>query len=326
MGEVLIAGCAALLICIFLSPKFIGFLREREFGQFIREEGPEGHHAKAGTPTMGGIIIFLAISIPFLILSDYDWRAVGVYGAAMICALLGFADDYLKLVHRRSLGLRGRWKMIVTVIVSIGLWWVATQQAGLDETLRLRVIDYQVDLSTLGGIPYLLLIYLVVAGTTNAVNLTDGLDGLAAGCAAIVMLAYIGITFITTGFHDLAVLSSCLVGACVGFLWFNAFPATVFMGDTGSLGLGGAIAGMAIMTKTEVLLLLLGAIFVAEALSVLIQVFSFQTFRKRVFLMAPIHHHFELMAWSETKIILRFWIVAAICAASGFTIYQASIS
>jgi phospho-N-acetylmuramoyl-pentapeptide-transferase len=326
MGEVLIAGSAALLICIFLSPTFISFLREREFGQFIREEGPEGHHAKAGTPTMGGIIIFLAISIPFLILSDYDWRAVGVYAAAMICALLGFADDYLKLVHRRSLGLRGRWKMIVTVLVSVGLWWVATQKAGLDETLRLRVIDYQIDLSTLGGIPYLILIYLVVAGTTNAVNLTDGLDGLAAGCAAIVLLAYIGITFITTGFHDLAVLSGCLVGACVGFLWFNAFPATVFMGDTGSLGLGGAIAGMAIMTKTEVLLLLLGAIFVAEALSVLIQVFSFQTFRKRVFLMAPIHHHFELMAWSETKIILRFWIVAAICAASGFTIYQASIS
>jgi phospho-N-acetylmuramoyl-pentapeptide-transferase len=326
MGEVLIAGCAALLICIFLSPKFISFLREREFGQFIREEGPEGHHAKAGTPTMGGIIIFLAISIPFLILSDYDWRAVGVYGAAMICALLGFADDYMKLVRRRSLGLQGRWKLIVTLLVAIGLWWVATQKAGLDETLRLRVVDFQVDLSTLGGIPYLVVIYLVVAGTTNAVNLTDGLDGLAAGCAAIVLLAYIGITFITTGFHDLAVLSGCLVGACVGFLWFNAFPATIFMGDTGSLGLGGAIAGMAIMTKTEVLLLLLGAIFVAEALSVLIQVFSFQTFRKRVFLMAPIHHHFELMAWSETKIILRFWIVAAICAASGFTIYQASIS
>jgi phospho-N-acetylmuramoyl-pentapeptide-transferase len=325
MGEVLIAGSAALLICIFLSPTFIAFLREREFGQFIREEGPEGHHAKAGTPTMGGIIIFLSISIPFLILSDYDWRAVGVYGAAMVCALLGFADDWMKLVRRRSLGVRGRTKLGVLLLVSIGLWWVATQGAGLDETLRLRVVDFQINLSALGGLPYLVLIYLVVAGTTNAVNLTDGLDGLAAGCAAIVLLAYIGITFITTGFEDLAVLSGCLVGACVGFLWFNAFPATIFMGDTGSLGLGGAIAGMAIMTKTEVLLLLLGAIFVIEALSVLIQVFSFQTFRKRVFLMAPIHHHFELMAWSETKIILRFWIVAAICAASGFTIYQASI-
>jgi phospho-N-acetylmuramoyl-pentapeptide-transferase len=326
MGEVLIGGSAALLICIFLSPRFIAFLRQREFGQFIREEGPEGHHAKAGTPTMGGIIIFTAVSIPFLALSDFDWRAVGVYGAAMCAALLGFADDYTKLVRRRSLGLRARTKLASTILITVALWWVATHQAGLDETLRLRIIDAEVDLSALGGVPYLVLIYLVVAGTTNAVNLTDGLDGLAAGCAAIVLLAYIGITFITTGQRDLALLSACLVGACVGFLWFNAFPATIFMGDTGSLGLGGAIAGMAVMTKTEVLLILLGGIFVVEALSVLIQVFSFQAFRKRVFLMAPIHHHFELMAWSETKIILRFWIVAAICAASGFTIYQASIT
>jgi phospho-N-acetylmuramoyl-pentapeptide-transferase len=170
------------------------------------------------------------------------------------------------------------------------------------------------------------LIYLVVAGTTNAVNLTDGLDGLAAGCAAIVLLAYIGITFVTNGQQDLALLCGCLVGACVGFLWFNAFPATIFMGDTGSLGLGGAIAGLAVMTRTEILLVLLGGIFVVEALSVLIQVFSFQAFRRRVFLMAPIHHHFELMDWSETKIILRFWIVAAICSAIGFTIYQQSVT
>jgi phospho-N-acetylmuramoyl-pentapeptide-transferase len=326
VGEVLIAGTVALLICIFLSPKFIEFLREREFGQFIRAEGPEGHHVKAGTPTMGGIIIFTAISIPFLIMSDYDWRAVGVYGAAMACALLGFADDYIKIVRRRSLGLSARAKLGVTILISIGLWWVATQKAGLPQTLRLRVVDYQIDLSFLAGIPFLILIYVVVAATTSAVNLTDGLDGLAAGCAAIVLLSYIGITFITAGQKDLALLSACLVGACVGFLWFNAFPATIFMGDTGSLGLGGAIAGLSIMTKTEILLILIGGIFVVEALSVLIQVFSFQTFRKRVFLMAPIHHHFELMAWSETKIILRFWIVAAICSAIGFTLYQQSVA
>jgi phospho-N-acetylmuramoyl-pentapeptide-transferase len=325
MGEVLIGGTSALLICIFLSPKFIEFLRVKSFGQHIREEGPEGHHSKAGTPTMGGIIIFTAISIPFLILSSYDWRAVGVYAAAMACALLGFADDFTKVIKRRSLGLRARTKLGVTIAISIGLWWVATREAGLAETLRFRLIDYQVDLSWLGGIPYLLLIYLVVAGTTSAVNLTDGLDGLAAGCAAIVLLAYIAITFITGGQADLALLSGCLVGACVGFLWFNAFPATIFMGDTGSLGLGGAIAGLAVMTKTEILLILLGGIFVVEALSVLIQVFSFQTFRKRVFLMAPIHHHFELLSWSETKIILRFWIIAAICSAIGFTLYQNSI-
>jgi phospho-N-acetylmuramoyl-pentapeptide-transferase len=326
VGEVLIAGTAALLICIFLSPKFIDFLRRREFGQFIREEGPEAHHVKAGTPTMGGIIIVIAISIPFLILSEYDWRAVGVYGAAMGCALLGFVDDYTKIVRRRSLGLSAKAKLGITIVISIGLWWIATEKAGLPQTLRLRIVDYQVDLGFLAGIPFLVLIYLVVAGTTSAVNLTDGLDGLAAGCVAIVALAYIGITFITTGQHDLALLSGCLVGACVGFLWFNAFPATIFMGDTGALGLGGAIAGLAIMTKTEILLILLGGIFVVEALSVMIQVFSFQTFRKRPFLMAPIHHHFEVMGWSETKIILRFWIVAAVCSAIGFTLYQQSVT
>jgi phospho-N-acetylmuramoyl-pentapeptide-transferase len=326
MGEILIGGTAALLICIFLSPKFIAFLRVREFGQNIREEGPEGHHTKAGTPTMGGIIIFIAISIPFLILAEYDWRGIGVYGAAMACALLGFADDYTKIVRRRSLGLRARTKLGVTIAISIGLWWIATRQADLAETLRIRLVDYTIDLSALGGLPYLLLIYLVVAGTTSAVNLTDGLDGLAAGCAAIVGLAYIGITYITTGGDDLSLMAACLVGACIGFLWFNAFPATIFMGDTGSLGLGGAIAGLAVMTKTEVLLVLLGGIFVIEALSVMIQVFAFQTFRKRVFLMAPIHHHFELMSWSETKIILRFWIIAAICSAIGFTLYQQSIT
>jgi phospho-N-acetylmuramoyl-pentapeptide-transferase len=322
MGRILIGGTSALLICIFLSPKFIAFLRDREFGQHIREDGPQGHHLKSGTPTMGGIIMFTAIAAPFLILSDYDPRSVGVFGAAIACALLGFADDYTKIVKRRSLGLRARTKLVVQVVISLGLWWVATRQAHLPPTLRLRFVDYQVDLGAL----YPVLIYFVVAGTTSGVNLTDGLDGLAAGCAAIVLLAFVGITFITYGDRDLALLAACLVGACVGFLWFNAFPAAIFMGDTGSLGLGGAIAGLAVMTKTEILLILLGGIFVVEALSVAIQVFSFQTFRKRVFLMAPIHHHFELKAWSETTIILRFWIVAAVCAASGFTIYQQSIS
>jgi phospho-N-acetylmuramoyl-pentapeptide-transferase len=320
MGEVLIASTASLLMCVFLAPKFIEFLRAREFGQQIREEGPQEHHAKAGTPTMGGIIIFTAVTVPFLLLTDWDWRAVGVFGVALACALLGFADDYTKLSKRRSLGLRGRTKLIVTVLIAVGLWLAATKGAGLSNTVNLRVVDAQIDL----GILYPVFIYLVVAGTTSAVNLTDGLDGLAAGCAAIVLLAYIAITF-TTRQTDLALVAGCLVGACVGFLWFNSFPASIFMGDTGSLGLGGAVAGMAVMTKTEVLLIILGGIFVIEALSVLIQVFSFQAFRKRVFLMAPIHHHFELQAWSETKIILRFWIVAAVCAAIGFTLYQQSI-
>jgi phospho-N-acetylmuramoyl-pentapeptide-transferase len=328
MGEVLIGGTGALLMCVFLSPKFIEFLRLREFGQHIREDGPQEHHAKAGTPTMGGLIIFTAITIPFLFLVLADptpgpdrARALGVVGVALACAALGFADDYTKIIKKRSLGLRGRTKLGVTVLISIGLWLVATRAADLPDTLRLHFIDAQIPV----GYAYPVIIYLVLAGTTSAVNLTDGLDGLAAGSAAIVLLAYIAIAFIT-GLTALALAAGCVVGACVGFLWFNSFPASIFMGDTGSLGLGGAIAAIAVMTQTEILLILLGGIFVIEALSVLIQVFWFQTRGKRVFLMAPIHHHFELQAWSETKIILRFWIVAAVCAAIGFTVYQQSVS
>jgi phospho-N-acetylmuramoyl-pentapeptide-transferase len=320
-GRILIAGTASLLICLFLSPRFIQFVRRREFGQNIREEGPAGHQTKAGTPTLGGIVILIAFAVPFLILSKRHWESMGVFGATVACGLLGFADDYTKFAKRRSLGLRARTKLVVTIAISLGLWWVATQKAHVQTSVRIRFFDASVDLGPL----YPVFIYLVVAGTTSGVNLTDGLDGLAAGCAAIVLLAYIGITFIVTGYHDLTLLAACLVGACIGFLWFNSFPASIFMGDTGSLALGGAIAGLAVMTDTEFLLILLGGIFVIEALSVAIQVISFQAFRKRVFLMAPIHHHFELLGWSETKIILRFWIVAAACCAVGFTVYQLSI-
>jgi phospho-N-acetylmuramoyl-pentapeptide-transferase len=321
LGSILIAGLGSLLLCMFLGPKFIEEARRREFGQLIREEGPEGHHAKAGTPTMGGILIFVAVTVPFLILGDYDAVSLSVWGIAIACAGLGFLDDYTKLTKRRSLGLSGRWKLVVQAVLSIALYYVAKNQVHLSDILQVRIFDAQIDL----GVFYPVLIFLVLAGASNGVNLTDGLDGLAAGCAAIVFLAYTAMTVITGGQENLALLSACFVGACVGFLWFNSFPAGVFMGDTGSLGLGGGIAAMAVMTKTEVLLLIIGGIFVIEALSVLIQVVSFQRFRRRVFLMAPVHHHFELLAWSETKIILRFWIVAAICSAIGFTLYQQSI-
>jgi phospho-N-acetylmuramoyl-pentapeptide-transferase len=320
-GRVLISGSASFLLCLFLSPKFIDFLRRREFGQNIREEGPAGHKHKAGTPTMGGIIIFIAFAVPFLLLSGRNWDSVAVFGTAIACALLGFVDDYTKIVKRRSLGLRARTKLVVTVAISLGLWWIVTQKAHGSSDVSLRFVDVQLDLGPL----YPVFIYLVVAGTTSAVNLTDGLDGLAAGCAAIALLAYIGITFITGGDHDLELVAGCLTGACIAFLWFNSFPASIFMGDTGALGLGGALAALAIVTNTAVLLILIGGIFVIEALSVLIQVFSFRTFRKRVFKMAPIHHHFELEGWSETKIMIRFWIVAAAFGAIGFTVYQISI-
>jgi phospho-N-acetylmuramoyl-pentapeptide-transferase len=307
---------------MFLGPRFIEYLRLKEFGQHIREEGPAGHAGKAGTPTMGGLAIFLAVCVPFLILSDYRAASIAVLGTALVMAALGFADDVAKLRKRRSLGVSGRMKLFVQALTAIALWLVVTQYLEFEDTLNLRIVDASIDL----GVAYPILIFLVLAGATNGVNLTDGLDGLAAGCCAIVFLAFTAMTFITPGQEDLALLSACLVGACVGFLWFNSFPASVFMGDTGSLGLGGAIAALSVVTKNEVLLIIIGGIFVMEALSVAIQVFSFQRFRKRVFLMAPIHHHFELAGWSETKIILRFWIVAAICGAVGFTLYQASIT
>jgi phospho-N-acetylmuramoyl-pentapeptide-transferase len=322
MGEVLIAGMAAMLICIFLGPKFIEYLRLKEFGQHIREEGPEEHHEKAGTPTMGGLIVFTAIAIPYLVLSDRDIASLAVFGVAVGCAALGFADDMAKLMKRRSLGLSARWKIVVQALLAMGLFWVAREEVGLESVIELRISDAQLDIPDAA---YLLLIFLVIAGASNAVNLTDGLDGLAAGCCAIVLLAYTAVTFITNEQENLALLSACLVGACIGFLWFNAFPASIFMGDTGSLGLGGAIGGLAVMTQTEVLLIITGGIFVIEALSVALQVLTFKMFRRRVLLMAPLHHHFELLAWSETKIMLRFWIIAAVCSGIGFTLYQQSI-
>ena len=321
LGEILIAGMASLLLCMFLGPRFIDFLRKREFGQHIREEGPEGHAGKAGTPTMGGLLIFLAVAVPFLILGQYDVASLAVFGTAVASAALGFLDDWAKVSKKRSLGLAGRWKIAAQAAIALALWWVATRYVGLDDELNTRLFGITVDL----GFFYPVLIFLVLAGATNGVNLTDGLDGLAAGCGAIVLFAYTAMTFLTSGQEDLALLCACLVGACVGFLWFNSFPAAIFMGDTGALGLGGAIAALAVVTKTEILLAIIGGIFVVEALSVAVQVFAFKRFRKRVFLMAPVHHHFELLAWSETKIILRFWIVAAICSAIGFTLYQQSV-
>ena len=322
LGEILIAGMAAMLICIFLGPKFIEYLRLREFGQQIREEGPEEHHEKAGTPTMGGLIVFTAISIPYLVLSDRETQSLAVFGVALGCAAIGFADDFLKITRRRSLGLSARYKLLFQAALALGLWYVARHSVGLDSSLELRISHASLDIP---DVLYPLVIFLVIAGSSNAVNLTDGLDGLAAGCCAIVLLAYTAITFITTGQHSLSLLSACLVGGCIGFLWFNAFPASIFMGDTGSLGLGGAIGAMAVMTQTEILLIITGGIFVIEALSVALQVATFKMLRRRVLLMAPVHHHFELLAWSETKIMLRFWIVAAVCAGIGFTLYQQAI-
>ena len=318
------AGIVAMILILAIGPWFIGWLRRNELGQNIREEGPEGHKTKAGTPTMGGALIWLAVVVSFIIFSHLSVAAFAVMVATLGSAFIGFIDDYLKIVRKRSLGLAARYKLLLQLLLALLVGFIALRFAGIDTSIAVPLVKWQFNLGPIG---FYALVFLVLAGFSNAVNLTDGLDGLAAGTSAIVLLAMAGISFLIArahtdpGMQDLMVLASCIGGACLGFLWFNSFPADVFMGDTGSLGLGGAIAGMAILTRTELLLLVIAGLFVIEALSVLAQVISFKLFHRRVLLMAPLHHHFELKAWSETKIIVRFWIIAAIFAGGGFAIY-----
>lgn len=319
MPPVLITGIVAAVLVMFLGSRFIQYLRDQEIGQFVRPQGliPEGHEEKQGTPTMGGLLILLAMAIPFVILSDRSTAAMAVLGTTLACGAIGFADDLMKLLRRRSGGLSARWRMLGLLAISAVLTYVAVDVVGIPTTLNNPFVNEHYEI---GWMAFFVIVFLVVAGGANAVNLTDGLDGLAAGTAATALLAYTGIAFVSDR-DDLAMVGGALVGACIGFLWFNAHPAQVFMGDTGSYALGGAIAAMAVMTRTEVLLVIIGMIFVIEALSVMIQVLVFKRWRRRVFLMTPIHHHFEMAAWSETKIIVRFWLVAAIFGAVGFTLF-----
>jgi phospho-N-acetylmuramoyl-pentapeptide-transferase len=328
MVRVLIAGLVAMVIAVAIGPQFIEWLRRQSVGQQIREEGPKHHMAKQGTPTMGGLLIVFAAVAPFLVVSLYTIPALTVLGATVGCALIGFADDFLKVHRRRSLGLSGRWKMLGLLAITAGVGWATTRIGYMDTEIYFPVIDVNIDLHWF----YFPFLFLVIAGTSNGVNLTDGLDGLAAGTCAISLLTFLAIASIdwlrsgevgnrSDEYLDIAIIAAALIGAVIGFLWFNAFPAEIFMGDTGSMALGGAIATLAIVTETEVLLVFIGGIYLIEALSVMIQVASFKRTGKRVFLMAPIHHHFEMKAWSETKIMVRFWIVGAILCALGFVLY-----
>src|SRR3954449_7882290 len=325
MARVLVAAVVAMIIAILSGPTFIAFLRKNEFGQHIREEGPQTHFAKQGTPTMGGLLILLAAAIAFLPLSDYTLPALTVFGTAVACGAVGFLDDFIKLRHKRSLGLRGRWKMLMLLGITAAVGAAAHHQ-GLSHHVYVPVADFSI---TLGPVWYGLL-FLIIAGAVNGVNLTDGVDGLAAGTSIIALatLTAMAVTiFIRSGPPriqnrlDIAIIAAALIGAAIGFLWFNAFPAEVFMGDTGAMALGGAIAAMAIMMKVELLLVFVGGIFAIEALSVMLQVVSFKWWGRRIFLMAPIHHHFEMKAWSETKIMVRFWIVTGILCAAGFALF-----
>jgi phospho-N-acetylmuramoyl-pentapeptide-transferase len=325
--RVLVATVVAMVVSIVIGPKFIEFLRRKELGQHIREEMPEGHRAKQGTPVMGGVLILLSASLAFLAVSRYTTAALTVFFATIACGAIGFLDDFIKITHRRSLGLSGRWKMILLGLVTVGVAFLAHDRE-LSTSIYLPVIGWELPLSVL-WYPFL---FLLIAGFANGVNLTDGIDGLAAGTTTIAIFTFTVLavfTYIRTGqtgeqsiaYLDLAILGAALIGAAIGFLWYNAHPAEVFMGDTGAMALGGAIGAFAIVMKVEALVLLVGGIFVVEALSVLIQVFSFKYFGRRVFLIAPIHHHFEMKAWSDTKIMVRFWIVTGIFCAAGFALY-----
>ena len=329
MERVLAAAILAMAISILVGPKLIAFLRRREYGQHIREEGPVGHAVKQGTPTMGGLLFVLSAVVPFLALSRYTVEGLTVFFVTLACAAIGFADDYIKVTHRRSLGLAGRWKLVLLAAITVGVGWVVHDQR-LAKSVYVPVVDWKIGLS----IAFFALLFLVIAGAANGANLTDGIDGLAVGVGiialftftAINMLAYIreGQLDVPVGrepAQDLAIWGAAMLGGMIGFLWYNAFPAEVFMGDTGSMAIGGALGAFAVMTKAELLLLLIGGIFVLEALSVILQVFSFKYWGRRIFLMTPIHHHFEMKAWSETKIMVRFWILAGILCATAFALY-----
>jgi phospho-N-acetylmuramoyl-pentapeptide-transferase len=337
------ASITALLISLFLGPWLIARLRSFQIGQQIREEGPKSHQKKAGTPTMGGLLIVVSIVLPTLLWANlrtrYVWAAVL---STIAYAAVGFADDYIKIVRKRSLGLTAREKIGFQVLISISVGIFLLYLLNIHQyTTKLNVPffkafapDLLIDrlFSTpfwfIGYVPFLVFISIVIVGSSNAVNLTDGLDGLAIGCTLIASAALTALTYITGHMvlsdyldiqyirqaSELTIFCGSMVGASLGFLWYNAHPAEVFMGDVGSLALGGAIGTVSVIIKQELLLVFIGGVFVAEAMSVMIQVISFKSRGKRVFKMAPLHHHFELVGWSESKIIIRFWIAALILA------------
>jgi phospho-N-acetylmuramoyl-pentapeptide-transferase len=343
------ASLTAMFLALVFGPWLISKLRELQIGQYIREEGPQEHKKKAGTPTMGGVLIVLSTAVPTLLWADLQNAFVLLALFALIAfAAIGFVDDYAKVAKRQNLGLTGKRKLTLQILVSsvvgIALLGLSTHSAYSTQLIvpflkRFRpdlVIHALLDsphLWPLAFIPFLVFIAVVITGSSNAVNLTDGLDGLAIGCTVIAAGALTILTYVSSNFRwanyleiqyiprvgELTVFCGALVGASLGFLWYNAHPAEIFMGDVGSLSLGGALGTIAVIIKQEVLLVFVGGVFVVEALSVILQVGSFKLRGKRIFRMAPIHHHFELLGWSESKVIVRFWIAALVFALFALT-------
>lgn len=327
--RVLYAIVTAFLVSIVLTPWMTRRLTRKAIGQSIREEGVKSHQAKGGIPTMGGIVILVSVVTATLFWARLEKYTFVVLFVLVLLGAVGFVDDLLKVLRRNSDGLSGKGKLLFQTLVSVGLalYLLKTGDRG---DLFVPLLNWRVDLGWL----YVPFVALVVVGSSNAVNLTDGLDGLAAGILCVVCFSYAGIAYIAgnsifsrhlgvpylPGTGELAIFCAALLGGCAGFLWYNAHPASIFMGDTGSLALGGALGAVAVLVKEEVVLVIIGGIFVIEALSVMIQVFSFKTRGKRVFKMSPIHHHFELCGWAETKVVIRFWLVTVMLALIGISI------
>ena len=351
MRSILVAAAFGLVISILATPIAVHLFRRKGFGQEIRDDGPESHLAKKGTPTMGGTVIVGATVggylIAHLFLINQPGRGVTASGLLVLFLMVGlgtvgFLDDYLKIRFRRSLGLNKTAKLVGQLVVGVAFAVLALNfpdEAGI--TPASEFVSYVRDIGPLflGSIGFVVLAYLFIAGFSNAVNLTDGLDGLAAGCSAMVCGAYTIISFwqfthdctaeVIDGCYtvrdplDITLVAAAGMGACLGFLWWNTSPARIFMGDTGSLALGGLLAGLAVVTRTELLLVVLGGLFVAVTLSVVIQVAFFRATRRRVFRMAPLHHHFELAGWTENTVIVRFWLVTGMSVAFGLGLFYA---
>jgi phospho-N-acetylmuramoyl-pentapeptide-transferase len=344
------ASLTALLIGLLIGPYVIEKLREFQIGQYIREEGPQSHQKKSGTPTMGGVLICISILVPTLLWSDLSNPFVWlVMLSTLAFGAIGFADDYIKVVHRRNLGLTARAKLGLQLLASAGVAsWLLVLQAHGNYSTRLMFpflkrfrpnlvwesLGHLPHLHWLAFLPFVIFVMIVIAGASNAVNLTDGLDGLAIGCTivaagALTVLTYVSGHVVFSDYlelqrmpmvSELTVFCGAMVGASIGFLWYNAHPAEIFMGDVGSLALGGAIGTVAVAIKQELLLPFIGGVFILEALSVMLQVGSYKLRNgKRIFKMAPLHHHFELLGWSESKVIARFWILALIFALLALT-------
>lgn len=324
-----LSGSTAFLICVLMGPAFIRKLRSFSIGQSIREEGPKSHQKKAGTPTMGGVLILAAVLAGVLLWSDLSSPFVWIQICATVCfGLVGVIDDAAKVMKRKNLGLSAKGKMGLLILVAlvIGLWMYYLAQKGVFTTEL--YFPFFKNLHPDLGIFFVPFAVLVLIAATNAVNLTDGLDGLAIGSSGIAFVTYTVFAYVTSNAnmatylalphiveaHELVVFGAAMTGACLGFLWHNAHPADVFMGDTGALLLGGALGTMALLTAQPLVLVIVGGLFVMEALSVILQVGSYKFRKKRIFLMAPIHHHFELKGWHESKVIIRFWIVAILLA------------